>query len=135
MLNAFSFLKKNRRCCILECTEEECASHSSLSSIMMPRYLYWLTIVTFSPLIEIGNNGSFFTLKSITNSFVFLTLRRRKCSSHQFVNTSIKSKYSLSSSFKIKSKRNTKTRWLRLRIHFLLKSQKLFNVVPMGFCT
>ena len=73
----FSFLKKNSLCCILECTEDEWGSHSSLSSMMIPRYLYWWTIVTVSPLIEIGNMGSFLTLKSIINSYVFLTLRSK----------------------------------------------------------
>ena len=63
-------------------------SNFNLLSEIIPRYLYFSTLSTISPSIVIGETAGGCFLKSISNSFVFVTLRSKKLSLHHVVNLS-----------------------------------------------
>ena len=61
----------------------EFSAQSSLSSSVVPTYLYWRTNSTCSPLITSGLSAGAFFRKSVAISLVLLTFGHKKLSSHQ----------------------------------------------------
>ena len=57
-------------------------SNCNLFHKIIPRYLHFSTLSTISPFIVIGETAGGCFLKSISNSFVSVTLRSKKLSLH-----------------------------------------------------